>query len=201
MLILDEPTAALTDVKSAVLLEQLRLIRNSGVGIVYITHRLDELDRIADRVMVLRNGAVVEEYKLVPPRDQLVRAMLGDALQTMQALAEASPFAQAGEPVLRVQGLSVYADAAQRRPRAQDVSLDVYPGEIVGLYGLVGAGRTELARALFGMWPGPVTGRCVIAGHEGRPVSAPEAVRRACRSSWRIGSRKVCCTGNPSRIT
>jgi ABC-type sugar transport system ATPase subunit len=178
VLILDEPTAALTDVESAVLLEQLRLIRNSGVGIVYITHRLDELDRIADRAMVLRNGAVVEEYDSVPPRGQLVRSMLGDALQTMQALAEESPFAQAGEPVLRVQGLSVYADAAQRRPRAQDVSLDVYPGEIVGLYGLVGAGRTELARALFGMWPGPVTGRCVIAGREGRPLSAPEAVRR-----------------------
>jgi ABC-type sugar transport system ATPase subunit len=65
-----------------------------------------------------------------------------------------------------------------RSTRAQDVSLDVYPGEIVGLYGLVGAGRTELARALFGMWPGPVTGRCVIAGSEGRPLSAPEAVRR-----------------------
>ena len=67
VLILDEPTAALTDVESAVLLEQLRLIRNSGVGIVYITHRLDELDRIADRVMVLRNGAVVEEYDSVLP--------------------------------------------------------------------------------------------------------------------------------------
>ena len=89
----------------------------------------------------------------------------------------------------------------RRAPSRTDVSLDVYPGEIVGLYGLVGAGRTELARALFGMWPGPVTGRCVIAGREGRPVSAPRPYGGACRSSWRTGSRKACCTGSPSRTT
>ena len=148
------------------------------MGIVYITHRLDELDRIADRVVVLRNGAVVESFNSVPPRNELVRAMLGDTLQSIQALAEEAPFVHTGEPVLQIENLSVYADLAQRRPRASNVSLQVYPGEIVGLYGLVGAGRTELARALFGMWPGPVTGRCVIAGREGRPQNAPEAVRR-----------------------
>ena len=178
VLILDEPTAALTDVESAVLLEQLRLIRNAGVGIVYITHRLDELARIADRAMVLRNGALVEEYNSVPPRDKLVRTMLGDTFQTVDALTHEPAFAQAGGPVLRVQGLSVYANSAQKRPRAQDVSFEVYSGEIVGLYGLVGAGRTEVARALFGMWPGPVDGGCVIAGREGRPLSPPEALRR-----------------------
>ena len=178
LLILDEPTAALTDVEADALIEQLRRIRDSGVGIVYITHRLDELDRIADRVLVLRNGAVVESYDSVPPRSELVRAMLGDTLQSIQALAEEAPFVHTGEPVLQIEDFSVYADLAQRRPRASNVSLQVYPGEIVGFYGLVGAGRTELARALFGMWPGPVTGRCVIAGREGRPESAPEAVRR-----------------------
>ena len=149
--------------------------------------------------MVLRNGAVVESYDTVPPRSELVRAMLGDTLQSIQALAEEAPFAHTGEPVLQTENLSVYADLAQRRPRAQDISLQVYPGEIVGLYGLVGAGRTELARALFGMWPGPVTGRCMIAGREGRPRARPKPCDEACRFWWRTGSRRVCCTGKPSR--
>ena len=109
-------------------------------------------------------------------------------------------FVHTGEPVLQIEDFSVYADLAQRRPRASNVSLQVYPGEIVGLYGLVGAGRTELARALFGMWPGPVTGRCVIAGREGRP-RAPRGRGAACRSWSRTASRRACCTGNPLRTT
>ena len=178
VLILDEPTAAMTDVESAVLLDRLRLIRKSGVGIIYITHRLDELDQIADRVMVLRNGAVVANCASVPKRDDLVAAMLGDTLQSLKALAQESPAARVGDPALRVQGLSVYVNDMNKRPRALGISFEVYPGEIVGLYGLVGAGRTELARALYGAWPGPVTGQCTIAGIDGLPGSPPEAVRR-----------------------
>lgn len=178
VLILDEPTAALTDVESTVLLDQLRLIRKSGVAIIYITHRLDELDQIADRVMVLRNGAVVANYDTVPPRDELVAAMLGNNLQSMKEQTESSSAAQVGEPALLVKNLSVYVNDRHKRPRALEVSFEVYPGEIVGLYGLVGAGRTELGRALYGAWPGPVTGQCTIAGVEGVPSSTHEAVRR-----------------------
>lgn len=178
VLILDEPTAALTDVESAVLLDQLRLIRQSGVAIIYITHRLDELDQIADRVMVLRNGSVVANYDTVPPRDQLVAAMLGNTIQSTKERAEESAPARVGEPALRVQNMSVLVNDRQKRPRALDVSFEVYPGEIVGLYGLVGAGRTELGRALYGAWPGPVTGQCTIAGVDGIPNSTHQAVRR-----------------------
>ena len=178
VLILDEPTAALTDVETGVLFEQLRLIRDAGVGIVHITHRLDEVQQIANRILVLRNGAVTGSFDSVPPKAQLVQAMLGDAFRASTGRAMEAPRPRAGEPVLRTTNLSVYVNDRHRRARATDVNLDVYPGEIVGLYGLVGAGRTEFARALFGAWPGPVTGECFVAGHRGVPRSTHEAVGR-----------------------
>lgn len=178
VLILDEPTAALTDMEATILINKLRRIKEAGVAIIYITHRLDELDQIADRVMVLRNGKVVSRFENIPARDELVSAMLGETLKSIKDIAQTPPVVQAGSPILRLQKVSVYVDEKRLRPRAVDVSLDVYPGEIVGLYGLVGAGRTELARALFGAWPGPVTGQCSIAGVEGIPRSTPDAVSR-----------------------
>ncbi len=176
LLILDEPTAALTDTESEVLLKQLHFIRNQGVGIIYITHRLDEIGKVADRVLVLRNGTLVASFGSVPPREQMVQAMLGDAFHSLKALADDAPFAPSGSPLLQVKALSVYADTAQTRTRAKDINLEIYPGEILGLYGLVGAGRTELARALFGVWPGPVTGQCFIDGREGIANSAQQAM-------------------------
>ena len=176
VLILDEPTAALTDVETRVLFEQLRHIRKSGVGIVHITHRLDELEQIADRILVLRNGAVTGGFDSVPPKARLVHAMLGDAVEAVAEVAKSAvPLRRSGEPVLRTRNLSVHLNG---RARAIDIDLEVYPGEIVGLYGLVGAGRTEFARALFGAWPGPVTGECTIAGHPGIPRSTHEAMAR-----------------------
>lgn len=178
ILILDEPTAALTEAETEVLLERLRQCRQAGLGICYITHRLDELDRIADRAMVLRNGALVAEYDEIPSRPELVSAMLGETLESRQALAERPVGVPGEKPVLSVRGLNVFAADGSKRTRVAGVDLDVHPGEIVGLYGLVGAGRTELARALYGVWPGKVTGHCDIAGSAGLPKRSHEAVRR-----------------------
>lgn len=178
LLILDEPTAALTERESEALLQQLRSIRDRGVAIIYITHRLDEIDKIADRVLVLRNGAAVAGYDHVPQREVMVKAMIGDAIHSLRAMADEEPYVASGSPVLQLEKFCVFADAARRRPRALDISFEIYPGEIVGLYGLVGAGRTEMARALFGMWPGPVTGQCIINGKQGRPSGPPDAVAR-----------------------
>ena len=177
VLILDEPTAALTDTEAESLLKQLHIIRDQGVGIIYITHRLDEIGKIADRVMVLRNGALVATYDTVPLREQMVQSMLGDAVKSRRALADEASFVSSGDALLKIRDYSVYSDAARKRARASDINLEIYPGEILGLYGLVGAGRTELARALFGMWPGPVTGHCLIEGRQARPRSAQEAMR------------------------
>ncbi len=177
LLILDEPTAALTDTEADSLLKQLRVIRAQGVGIIYITHRLDEIGKVADRVLVLRNGALVATYDTVPPREQVVQSMLGDAIKSLRSMAEEAAYVPSGAPLLQLNDFSAYSDAARLRPRAKGISLEIYPGEILGLYGLVGAGRTELARAIFGMWPGPVTGRCLINGREARARSAQEAMQ------------------------
>lgn len=179
LLILDEPTAALTESESAVLLDHVAAVRESGVGILYITHRLDELDRVAERSLVLRNGTMAAEFESLPPRGTLVSAMLGADLASVQPLAEADPAPPPnGDPVLRIRNLTVTTNDRERRPRVTEASLEVYPGEIVGLYGLVGAGRTELGQAIFGAWPGSVVGDCEIAGFSGVPRNTVQAIRR-----------------------
>jgi ABC-type sugar transport system ATPase subunit len=179
VLILDEPTAALTETEATVLLDQLKSFRRAGVGIIYITHRLDELRRVADRVQVLRNGNQVADFDSVPPQSEMINAMLGEAKQAIQEIARHQAEKPLRDtPALRVRDLCVYVNDQQRRPRVLDANLDVYPGEVVGLYGLVGAGRTELGRALFGTWPGPVTGECSIGGSDGLPTSSGKALKR-----------------------
>ncbi len=179
VLILDEPTAALTDSEATVLLEQLRGFRRAGVGIIYITHRLDEVRQLADEVMVLRNGRLVAEFESVPPQGELVSAMLGETYSAIQEIAHHDVFVRDGhQPALHVENMSVYVDDRRLRPRVLDVSLDVYPGEIVGLYGLVGAGRTELGRALYGAWPGPVSGNVAMGGVQGLAGSPRQALKR-----------------------
>ncbi len=179
VLILDEPTAALTETEANVLLDRLRSFRRAGVGIIYITHRLDELRRVADRVLVLRNGRQVASYDSVPAQSEMVSAMLGETEQAIQAIAHDKPATPTtGTPALRVRDLCVYVNDKQKRPRVLDANLDVFPGEVVGLYGLVGAGRTELGRALFGTWPGTVTGECSVSGNDGLPKSSTAALKR-----------------------
>lgn len=140
LLILDEPTAALTGAEIATLFALLRDLRSKGTSILYISHRLDEIGLLADRVSVLRDGQLVATLPArETTREQLITLMAGVAADSGAAAATRTP----GELVLRVMGL--HAGAAVR-----GVSLDLHAGEIVGLGGLVGAGRTELLRAIFG---------------------------------------------------
>ncbi len=143
LLILDEPTAALTDTEIGVLFENMRRLQCDGVGIIYITHRLDEIRQIASRVTVLRDGRRVAVHPAadISPR-QIVREMSGQDFAEGPARREAG----LGQPILRVRGLSA-------GNRVRDVSLTVHAGEIVGLAGLVGAGRTETLRAIYGADP------------------------------------------------
>ncbi|MEE6166707.1 MULTISPECIES: sugar ABC transporter ATP-binding protein [unclassified Mycolicibacterium] len=208
VLILDEPTAALTEAESAVLLDHVAAVRESGVGILYITHRLDELDRVAQRSIVLRNGKLVSEFESLPVRSKLVSAMLGAELESVEPLAETGRApSRAGQPVLRVRNLTVASNDKVRPPRVVDASLDVHPGEIVGLYGLVGAGRTELGQAIFGAWPGHVGGECEIAGVTGLPRNTMQAIRRGLtllvedrKSQGVIGGHDVATNLNASMI-
>ncbi|MBM3499677.1 MAG: sugar ABC transporter ATP-binding protein [Armatimonadetes bacterium] len=141
VLVLDEPTSALTDRETRFLFEIIGRLRERGVAVIYISHKLDEVFRIADRVMVLRDGELVgtrPRAEVTP--DDVVRMMVGRELGTGYPARDN----ERGEPLLRVEGLT-------REPRFRDVSFALHAGEIVGLAGLVGAGRTEVARAIFGI--------------------------------------------------
>lgn len=156
LLLLDEPTAALGDEESEALFALLDELRGQGVGLVYISHRLAEVARVADRIVVLRDGARVAAYDRADvPVDEIVAAMVGRTVDQVFP----DPPTHTGEVVLRVRDLS-------RDGSFDGVSFDLHRGEILGVAGLVGAGRTELVRAIFGADPVD-RGRLEVAG---RPV-------------------------------
>ncbi len=143
-LILDEPTASLSDSETEHLFSVIRRLRANGVGMIYISHRLDELPQIADRVTAFRDGRLVGTARVADTsRGELIRMMVGRELSAVFPKTSVP----AGEPLLEVHGLSCDAEGVH------DVDLTVRAGEIVGLAGLVGAGRTELSRVLFGLSP------------------------------------------------
>ncbi len=140
ILVLDEPTAMLTPRETAHLFEQIAVLKARGVGIIYVSHRLEELQRIADRVAVLRDGALVDVRPMAGLREaELVERRVGRAVDDL----DDRPRRIAGPAVLRARGLG-------RGKVVNDVSLELRAGEVLGLAGLVGSGRTELARLLFG---------------------------------------------------
>ncbi|HET7095563.1 MAG TPA: sugar ABC transporter ATP-binding protein, partial [Thermomicrobiales bacterium] len=140
LLILDEPTSSLTQAEIGELFRILRALKADGVSILYISHRLDELGEIADRVSVLRDGRHIATRDAVATRiPELIRMMVGRDIDQQFPKAALEP----GPEVLRVEGLT-------RHGAFEDVSFSVRAGEIVGMAGLVGAGRSETARVIFG---------------------------------------------------
>jgi ABC-type sugar transport system ATPase subunit len=148
LLVLDEPSAALAESETETLLRILADLRSRGVSAIYISHRLGEVRRIADRVTVLRDGRTVCTDDIAEmTEERMVRSMVGRDLAHMYPHREREP----GETVLAVKGWTV-EDPADGRAVVRDVSFDVRRGEILGIAGLVGAGRTELVMSLFGAW-------------------------------------------------
>jgi rhamnose transport system ATP-binding protein len=144
VLILDEPTASLSEREVERLLGVIRELRRQGVGIVYISHRLEELFQIADRVTVLRDGASVGTRPMAGiDRAELIRMMVGRDVTTIFP----KQTVPVGDPIVRLHDVGCTSSGVY------GVSFEVRAGEIVGLAGLVGAGRTELARILFGLTP------------------------------------------------
>jgi ABC-type sugar transport system ATPase subunit len=142
IIVMDEPTAALTDREIDRLFAIIARLKTAGAGIVFISHRMEELPRIADRVTVLRDGKAIETRPATAfPTDDIIRAMVGRRLEAqfpaLPAVTEDAPV------VLEVRDL-------QRKPAVHEVGFSVRAGEIVGLAGLVGAGRTEILRAIAG---------------------------------------------------
>ncbi len=166
ILILDEPTASLTEREVRLLLDLVRSLKRSGVGLVYITHRLEEIFQVADRVTVLRDGESVGTRRVDSLTEgELIRLMVNREMSTIYPPSVAPP----AEEVLRVEKLGCPASGVC------DVSFSVRAGEIFGLAGLVGAGRTELARVLFGLTPAEA-GQITLRGRMVRLRSPAEAM-------------------------
>jgi ribose transport system ATP-binding protein len=160
VLILDEPTSALTQHEAETLFRVIAKLKAQGVGMVYITHRLDELARIADDVTIFRDGRLVHEAPFnAADRGDYVRRMVGRDLADGHRRVGGPP----GSLLLEVERFSVARPGAAA-PLVADVSLAVRAGEVVGLFGLMGAGRTELLEALAGLHPGRTTGTLRVDG-------------------------------------
>ena len=150
VVIMDEPTSSLEAREVETLFGVIGQLREEGVGVIYVSHRLEELYEICDRVTVLRDGRVAHTGELSDlSRLQLIAHMLGRELAEVEkegATGFGEEHETAREPILVAQGLT-------QHPRLREVSLDVRPGEVVGLAGLLGAGRSETAKAIFGAEP------------------------------------------------
>ncbi|WP_233272260.1 sugar ABC transporter ATP-binding protein [Mycolicibacterium smegmatis] len=149
VLILDEPTSSLDAREVGELFRVIRRLRDSGTAILFVSHFLDQIYAISDRMTVLRNGKLVGEYLTAElPKSDLVAAMLGRQLDVLDEVAEAANVT--AETAEHQSETLVRADALGRVPAVHPVTLDIGRGEILGLAGLLGSGRTELARLLFG---------------------------------------------------
>jgi rhamnose transport system ATP-binding protein len=167
ILILDEPTASLTEREVERLFRVIQTLRGEGAGIVYISHRLDEVAAIADRVTVLRDGHSIATRDLCEvDRAGLIRLMVGRDIHAIFPKREVP----IDDVVLETRGLTCQASGIR------DVTLTVRRGEILGLAGLVGSGRSELAETLFGLTPAD-GGEILLAGRAVRIASPSDAIR------------------------
>ncbi|QBI53678.1 sugar ABC transporter ATP-binding protein [Streptomonospora litoralis] len=170
LLILDEPTSALAAGETDIVLAAVTRVAERGVGVVYVSHRLDEIRRVADTVTVMRDGAVVETAPVRGTTTARIVALMlgGEGDQPLQR--PASGVDRSRTPLLSVRDLAV-------PPKIDGVSFDVYPGEVLGLAGLLGAGRTEILRALAGFTP----------AEGGVAVEGTAVARRTPRAMKRLG--------------
>ncbi len=165
ILVMDEPTAALTSREVHLLFETIGNLRAQGVGIIYISHRLDEVEQITSRVLVLRDGNNVGDVEMKrTSRAEIVHLMVGREVEHYSGARAQPP----GDVVLQVAQLA-------RRGHFEEVSFEVREGEIVGLYGLLGAGQMDVMRALFGA-PAATAGGVKVAGQSVNP-SSPRAAK------------------------
>jgi ABC-type sugar transport system ATPase subunit len=165
ILIMDEPTSAITDHEVAVLFRIIAQLKARGVGMIYITHKLDELAHIADDVTIFRDGRFIAARPYNDAaRQEYINLMVGRDLSALYVKS----LAAVGDEVLAVTNLSLRSATSSQDFALRDVSLRLHRGEVLGLFGLMGAGRTELMQTIFGLHPRTSTGTIAI---EGKPVT------------------------------
>jgi len=176
ILILDEPTAALAEHEVQVLLAILRDLRQRGIACIYISHKLEEVFALADRITVLRDGATVFTAPAFDTsKAEIIRHMVGREIGEL--FPRRAKIGNGRQPMLRVEKLTV-ADPATRRDRLHDISFTVAAGEVLGIGGLMGAGRTELLMHIFGAWGKRTAGRIHLADAELPALPPSEVIRR-----------------------
>ncbi len=162
ILILDEPTSALSDKEVAELLRVIRKLRQDGVCLCYISHKMEEIAQVADRVVVLRDGRTIGEPTAISEitLDQIIARMVGRELTEMYPRSAR----RRGEMIMEVKHLAVDHPALPGARKIRDISFSAYRGEILGLCGLMGSGRTTLVSAIFGAFPHATHGDVLIDG-------------------------------------
>jgi putative multiple sugar transport system ATP-binding protein len=176
LLILDEPTAALNDNDSEHLLDLLRQLKAQGITCIIISHKLNEIAEIADRTTIIRDGRTIETLDMSDPastQNRIIRGMVGRDLE--HRFPERSSVV--GDEVLRVEDWTVFHPTQPGRKIIDGASFDVRAGEVVGIAGLMGAGRTELARSIFGRSYGrDISGRLYKDGKEIKLHAVADAI-------------------------
>ena len=191
LLILDEPTAALTENESLRLFEHMRRLKRRGVAIIFVSHRLAEVFAISDRIVVMRDGRICGRHRTEDvSRHDVVAEMIGDAAGASEGRAERT----LGHVALEIRDLSVFEPEGRRRVAGLDLALR--EGEVVGLFGLLGAGCIEAALAVYGAWTGKRDGAILVDGAETAIRGPDDAV--ALGLGLMAQDRRDCLTGEQS---
>jgi putative multiple sugar transport system ATP-binding protein len=176
LLILDEPTAALNDEDSAHLLDLLRHLKGQGITCIIISHKLNEIASIADKTTIIRDGKVIETLDMAGGKvdqERIIKGMVGREMENRYPMHTAT----IGEEILRVENWTAYHPEETSRVVVDNVNIKVHRGEIVGLAGIMGAGRTELARSIFGhSWGSRISGKVFINGKEAKVSTIRDAI-------------------------
>jgi putative multiple sugar transport system ATP-binding protein len=172
LLILDEPTASLSEKDSQALLDLLLEFKTQGITSILISHKLNEISRVADRITVIRDGRTIETMdKSDINEDRIITSMVGRSLDDRYPPRDSNP----GEPVLEVRNWNVFHQLHRDRQVIRDLNISVRKGEVVGIAGLMGSGRTEFAMSLFGRsWGQKITGEVLL---HGKPVDTSTVER------------------------
>jgi D-xylose transport system ATP-binding protein len=173
LLVLDEPTAALTESEVATLFRILRSLKQRGVGMIYISHKLDEVFEMADRITVLRDGRTVGTSNASDlDKDKVISLMVGRDVGDIFPVSNH----QFGETALEVKNFTAYDIDNPSKKLVDDVSFSVRKGEVLGISGLMGAGRSELLMSVFGAWSGRSSGELFVGGRPATVRSPADAI-------------------------
>ena len=174
VIIMDEPTSAISDKEVSVLFDIISDLKKENKTIVYISHKLDELFKIADRYIVLRDGCTIESGDMTNmTQDTLIQKMVGRDISVMRKQAAPS---NVPEELLRIENLSLKHPDKKDKYLLNNISFNLQKGEILGIFGLMGAGRTELMESIFGLHPKSVSGKIYIGNKQLHCKSPADAI-------------------------